>query len=99
MSILTKRPSGHLPWYAWPLVPLVLPAVLIVMLPLGILALLSMPYFLVFPDRHAHIYDFKATSRQRELLSRWRSGYRRLGVGGRLARSLKLWRRRRTHGK
>ena len=45
--------SNRLPWYAWPLIPLVLPAVLLIMIPLAFLAAIMIPYFVVFPDRHA----------------------------------------------
>jgi hypothetical protein len=46
-------------------IPLVLPVVALVALPLGILALLSIPYYALYPDRHRHLYDFDATPRQR----------------------------------
>lgn len=98
MDTTSARPSERLPWYAWPLVPFVFVATLVLMLPLGALALLSIPYFLVFPDRHAQIHDFGGTPRQQELLARWRESYSRLGIRGRLARRLKLWRRKRRAG-
>ena len=84
----------HLPWYAWPLIPLVLPVAVVVMLPLGLLALLSIPDFWLCPDRHAHLYDFEGTPHQRARLARWRAAYRRLGLWGRVRRAIKLIRRR-----
>jgi hypothetical protein len=88
--------AGHkqLPWYAWPLIPVVLPVAVAVMLPLGLLALLSIPYFWLFPDRHARLNDFEGTPHQRARLARWRVAYRRLGLWGRVRRAIKLTRRR-----
>jgi hypothetical protein len=91
---LAERQSDRLPWFAWPLVPLVLPAVLLVMLPLGLVALFSIPYFALYPDRHAHRYDFEGTAQQRARVERWRAGYGRLGLWGRVARAFKVARRR-----
>ena len=42
----TAKFHERLPWYGWLLAPLVLPAVLVVAIPLGIVALLSIPYYL-----------------------------------------------------
>jgi hypothetical protein len=70
------------------LIPLVLPVVVLIALPLGILALLSMPYYALYPDRHPHLYDFDATPRQRELLARWRAKFAKLGFFGRIKRYL-----------
>jgi len=78
------------------LIPLVLPAVVLVALPLGILALLSsIPYYALYPDRLRHVYDFEATPRQRELLVRWRTKYAQLGFRGRIKRYLLRRERRR----
>src|SRR5262245_38085422 len=96
----TAKTHRRQPWYAWLLVPLVLPAVLVVAIPLSILALLSIPYFAVFPDRHRHIWDFKGTLHQRELLAKWRTLYTRLGFVGRVRRAFTrrttpaIWRRK-----
>jgi hypothetical protein len=77
----------RLPWYGWILVPLVLPAVLVIAIPLGILALFSTPYYLVFPDHHRHMWDLEGTPHQRYLLSKWRTRYSRLGIFGRIGRA------------
>jgi hypothetical protein len=82
------------PSWAWPLIPFVLPVVLLIMIPLGIAALISIPYFALYPDRHAHLYDFEGTAQQRARLASWRAGYARLSVWGRLKRAIKLARRR-----
>lgn len=78
----------RLPWYLWLLAPLLLPIGLVVAIPLGILALFSTPYYFVFPDRHAHQWDFEGTARQRELLTKWRREYSRLGFIGRIRRGM-----------
>lgn len=83
----------RLPWFAWPLVPLVLPISLLVMLPLALLAVVTIPYFWLCPDRHAQLYDFEGTPHQRARLVCWRAAYRRLGLWGRLRRAVKLSRR------
>jgi hypothetical protein len=71
------------------------PVAMVIMIPLGILALLSIPYFAIYPDRHMNIWDEDATDRQKELLARWRAGHRRLTFFGRIRRASKLyWRRR-----
>ena len=94
MTTTPEQPSRRPPWYQWLLVPIVFPVALVIMGPLGLLALLSVPYFRVFPDHHAHLYDFNGTPRQRELLTRWRAGYKRLGITGRFARCLKVRKRK-----
>ena len=94
MSAPPAQPSRWPPWYLWLLVPIVFPIALVIMGPLALLALLSVPYFRVFPDHHAHLYDFNGTPRQREMLMRWRASYSRLGFAGRLARCFKVRRRR-----
>src|ERR1017187_9955342 len=90
----------RLPWYGWLLAPAVLSAVLVVAIPLGILALFSIPYYFVFPDYHRHMWDFEGTGHQRARLMHWRSLYSRLGFFGRVHRAISrrascaVWRRR-----
>ena len=85
----------HVPWYLRPLILFVHFVVLVVvMIPLGILALLSIPYFILCPDRQIIVGDLRGTDRQRELLAKWKSVYRSLGFFGRIKRSMKLARRR-----
>jgi hypothetical protein len=93
MKTSAGRQSERPPWYLWPLVPLVLPIGLVIMLPFGLLALLSIPFYLVFPDTHPHKYDALGTPSQTERLARWRAHYRRIGLRRRIRRSVKLWRR------
>lgn len=99
MSIAAKLKSERLPWYAWPLIPFVFPVAVLVMVPLGLLALLSIPYFLIFPDRHAHIYDFEGNERQKQLLKKWRIKYRKLTICQRVDRGYTLWCRQRRRSK
>lgn len=82
--------KNELPWYGWLLAPLVLPAVLLVAILLGLLALLSVPYFALYPDRHADIIDFGGNAREREWLAKWRAKYAQLGFLGRIRRCMKL---------
>ena len=83
----TAKSFKSLPWYGWVLVPFLLPVVLVVGIPLGMLALFSIPYYFVFPDHHRQIWDFEGTPHQRELLARWRLHYARLGFIGRIRRA------------
>jgi hypothetical protein len=94
MSLVPSH-SGGLRWYQWLLVPFALPAALVVILPLGALALLAIPYYAVFPDHHPHVVDFGGSPRQRELLARWRRRNQQLGIIGRIAVALGGRRRRR----
>jgi hypothetical protein len=93
MKLSAGERAERVPWYLWPLVPIVLPICLLVMLPLGFLALLSIPFYLVFPDTHFHKYDHEGTPRQKELLARWRARYAALGLRQRIRRGAELWRR------
>jgi hypothetical protein len=79
--------SADLPWYVSILAPLVLPGVLLVMLILAIPAAISIPYFLLFPERHRHIHDFDGTVHQQARLGRWRAVYSRLTFFGRIGRA------------
>ena len=88
-------------WLWWILFPvlwvIMLPLAAVIMIPLGLLALLSIPYFAIYPDHHKQIWDYSfATDRQKELVARWRAGYRRLGFLGRVRRAVKVfWRNQR----
>ena len=77
----------RIPWYLWPLAPFAFCASLVIIIPLGILALLSIPYFALFPDHHLHQYDLDATPDQKKMLLQWRETYRRLSLWGRLKRA------------
>ena len=83
------------PWYLWPLVPVVFVATLPVVLPLALLALVSIPLTFVYPDRHRHLHDVQGTPAQRARLAQWRAAYDRLGIVGRLRRAKEKFVRRR----
>src|SRR5579883_521729 len=89
MNAAPKSMSKKLPLHAWPLVPFAFCAALVVMIPLGILALLSIPYYFVFPEHHRQVWDFKGTTHQRKLLEIWRSKYAKLSFIGRISRAFR----------
>jgi hypothetical protein len=78
--------SRRVPWYSWPLIPFAFLAALPVLIFLSPIALISIPYYKLYPDRHLHIYDREGTTRERQLLARWRSLYRELNIFQRLHR-------------
>ncbi len=75
------------PWYRWLLVPLALPAALVILVPMSILAAFSIPYYAVFPHHHPHSADF-GTPRQRDLIRGWRARYARLSLWAKLRRAV-----------
>jgi hypothetical protein len=93
MRLLGKN-SADLPWYGWILAPLVLPGALLVMLLLAIPAAISIPYFLLFPERHRQIHDFDGTTHQQARLARWRAVSSQLDFFSRVARAFKRGQRR-----
>jgi hypothetical protein len=100
-----KKPAlselSILPWYAWPLIPFVIGAGMVVLILLGVLAIFSIPYYAVYPEPPLRAYYMEATQRQRELLARRRGLYAELSFAGRVGRAIKRWRRknsRRTRG-
>jgi hypothetical protein len=89
----TRRP---VPWYLWPLIPPVAIVVAVTVgIPLGILALLSIPFFWLFPERHAQLADFEGTEQQKVRLRQWRLAYGKLSLVGRVRRAVRLSVRRR----
>ena len=62
---------------------------------LPLLALISIPLFWVYPDRHMNQYDFEGTPRQKARLAQWRATYDRLGLRGRIRRARTRQARRR----
>ena len=80
--------------YLWPLAPFALVASLLVMLPLGPIAILSIPYYAIFPDRHLHKYDVEGTEQQRKRMVQWRSVYSRMSFVQRLVRAMTHVKRR-----
>ncbi|MCE9548673.1 MAG: hypothetical protein K8T25_24615 [Planctomycetia bacterium] len=86
----------RLPWYTRLFYLIVMPfGLLFIVMPFSLLALLSIPYFSVFPDHHAHPHDYKGTPEQRQRLRNWRAGFRSLGLTGSIRRAMKLARRNR----
>jgi hypothetical protein len=82
-----------LAWWEWLFFPIVLP---LVMLLLSIAALLSIPYFALYPDRHATSYDF-GTEEQQEVMRRYRRFTSRVPLWRRCCRVLTSpFRRRRS---
>ena len=94
MMTTAANPHRRLAWHQWLLVPVVLPVVLVVAIPFGVLALFSIPYYFVFPDHHRHIWDCEGTAHQRELLAKWRGLYSRMGFLARIRRAGTRLRRR-----
>ena len=87
-----KKPAlselSNLPWYAWPLIPVVLAAGLVVLVPLSVLAIFSIPYYAVYPEPPLRDYYMEAglTPRQRALLARWRGLNAQLSFAERVGR-------------
>jgi hypothetical protein len=82
---MAKARSEQYPW--WPLIPLWWLVAVVVIL-LALIALLSILYFWLYPDRHAHLYDCEGTPHQRARLAQWRAAYRRLRPLGRIGRAV-----------
>src|SRR5436190_23484804 len=87
------------PW-PWYMTPIVAPALLPLLLLLPVIALISIPLFWVYPDRHKHLYDVRGTSAQKVRLAQWRAAYDRLGLLGRIRRArIRFgWKRRLIRG-
>lgn len=62
----------------------------ILLVPPVIAGLLSIPYFGIFPDHHAHLFDFEGTPEQKAFLALRRSRYRRLGLRRRIKRAFRF---------
>ncbi len=80
--------SGHdttpIAWWGWFFAPLVW-TILITLL--FVLAGVSIPYFMLYPERHAHELDF-GTERQREVMRRYRRFTARVSLWRRCGRVL-----------
>jgi hypothetical protein len=85
-------------WYLWPLIPPVFVVMLVLLIPIGVLALLSIPIVWLYPDRHKHIADVRGTPSEKARLVRWRAAYARLSFTGRVRRAMKRSIRRRSLG-
>jgi hypothetical protein len=75
--------------------PIWLPIFLLLAIP----AAISIPYFWLFPERHAQVHDFDGTPHQKARLVGWRTAYERLSFADRFRRATKKrqWRRRAGH--
>lgn len=103
MRIPLYRASGDttpIAWWEWPFFPaaVVLFAVcgVVVIALLGALALLSIPYFALYPDRHACDYDF-GTEQQQEVMRRYRRFTSRVSLPRRAWRVLTFYCRSKRH--
>jgi hypothetical protein len=86
-----QQPDSKQPrWLLLLLWPLSLLVALPILLPLGVLALLSIPYFAVYPDHHAHLWDFEGTADQKEFLALRRRRYRSIGLRRRIRRAFRF---------
>jgi hypothetical protein len=106
-DLLARRPDDprnrhvlyRTPWYLW---PFVIPGMFlgaIVMLPLGVLAVLSIPYFILYPERHLHEWDIDENLGHERSMRRWRAAYARLTLLGRVCRARVLAGRRRRRAR
>ena len=94
---IVKHRFRETKWLFWLLAPFAFINALVVILPVGG-ALLSIPYFSLFPERHAHAFDFSGSPHQRERLVQWRSAYSRLTLAQRVYRTRKRRQRRKVQG-
>ncbi len=64
-------PGKRLPWYLWPLtLPMFVISITVVGIPLGLLALVSIPYFWLFPERHLQVADLQGSASEKARLAR-----------------------------
>lgn len=80
-------------WCEWALMPLY---VLVVVVALGLLAVVSIPFFMLYPDLHAREYDF-GTEKQQKVVERYRRLTARVSLRRRIGRVLRLSCRKRTN--
>src|SRR5581483_8567019 len=92
MRIPLTRMNGDTSPIAW-WENLFLPLVFLVLM---IAAVASVPYFWLYPERHATGWDFDGNPCHEHRLRSWRSTYARLSLAGRVRRS---WRKRRRRGR
>lgn len=93
------RAQSLLKWFLYPLVmPCILLCLLLFAIPVGLPALVLCIYWTVYPERHAHLYDFDRNPRHRELLAKWRGVYARMSFRERYKRFALVRRRRKRLG-
>ena len=81
---MTQQASDRWLWFRLPLVPIVFAVGCVFIAVLAVLQLLILPWLVLYPESHAHVYDY-GDDRQRETVRRWRQACRRVPVGTRLA--------------
>ena len=64
-------------------------------IPLGLLALVSIPYFWLYPERHAQQADLEGTESENARLRRWRAAYQKVSFIARVRHAKKRSRRSR----
>lgn len=74
-------------WFAKPVILLTAPGCVIA---LFVLAVLLTPYFWVYPERHAHIIDFRGTAKQKEALAEYRRACKKRGLFRRFLEKIHL---------
>src|SRR4051794_13118809 len=92
MRIPLVRSGGDetpIAWWEWLFTPVVVMLVFVVG---GALAIVSIPYFWLYPDRHMH--QWNGDPAHTRSLENWRSSYARLTFFGRVRRNWTRWRRR-----
>ena len=74
-------------WIEWILMPLYVPIFFLVF---GMLALLSIPYFWLYPERHANRIDFEGSPEEQERFRAYREYRSRISLGRRVLERLHL---------
>jgi hypothetical protein len=72
-------------WLRLPLVPIVFAVGCVLILGLVIVELIILPWLLLYPEYHRHVYDY-GDARQQRIVRRWRSYCRRVPFTTRLRR-------------
>jgi len=91
----TLNPFRVLPWYQWPLIPIIVPSVAIILV---LMMVRAMPREWLYPERSVHAYDIAGSAAKKARLGRWRDAYGKLPFTGRVYRLFmkpggKRWRR------
>ena len=84
IPLFSGPPGRPIAWWEWLFAPLLWPIAFLILFVLG---LLSIPYFAVYPDRHAHEYDF-GTDRQQAVMMRYRRFTSRVPLWRRIVRAI-----------
>lgn len=69
--LATNNAAHTRPWYLWLLAPFAFAGASLFLIVFGVLALLSIPYYLVNPRHHLHQWDL-GTPHQQQRVARWR---------------------------